>query len=144
MQNEMTRAEYNDLMDKINEGGKVNETTYEAMVAFAKAKKTKRPPEDAVVRKEDIVEVKAAATTQKGDKVKAKCSVTSNEDPKMVEGASCDKDARSNGMCPAHYSRLVYRAKPENAEKARQASANYAAKIREEKAELKAKADAKK
>lgn len=144
-ENTFTKADYNELMAKIDEGGKVSRKTFDEMITFAKAKKIKRPSEDAVLdeasikaAKKDSGEKKAAT---KEPKVKAKCSVTKAEDPKMTT-KTCPNDSRSNGMCATHYSRLVYRAKPENAEKARQASKAYAARIREEKAASKEKAGA--
>ena len=54
----------NELMAKIADGGKVNQETFDEMVAFAKAKKIKRPPAEAVL---DTAEIKQAAVT-KGDK----------------------------------------------------------------------------
>ncbi len=139
----MTKSEYNELMAKIAEGGKVSRKTYDELVEFAKAKKVKRPTEDAILDDAAIKEAKKESKTSaaKEPKVKAKCSVTKAEDPKMTT-KTCPNDSRSNGMCATHYSRLVYRAKPENAEKARAASKAYAARIRAEKADAKAKADA--
>lgn len=151
---EMTKAGYNELMAKIADGGKVNQETFDEMVAFAKKAKIKRPPADAVL---DTAEIKQAAVT-KGDKPakakkakepkakkepkpKEKCSVTKEQDPKMAT-KTCPNDSRAGGYCATHYSRLIYRAKPENAEKARQASRNYAAKKRAEKKTLEAQTSA--
>lgn len=149
----MTKADYNELMAKIAEGGKVNQGTFDELVEFAKAKKLKRPAADAVI---DESAVKAAATTVAGTdeekpKAKAKAEPKAPKAPKVkakcdpsLHGSDeeCDKDARSNGVCAAHYSRLIHRAKPENAEKAREASRRYAEKARKAKAEAKAAAEA--
>jgi len=140
----MNKSEYNDLMAKIAEGGKVSAETHAELTEFAKAKKVKRPAKDAIL---DAAAIKEASTTvgeakapkEKGPK--AKCSVTAKEDPKMAKGEKCDADSRSDGMCAKHYSRLVYRAKPENAAKAREASNAYAKRVREEKAAAKAAAE---
>ena len=138
----MKRSEYTELMAKIADGGKVNQKTFEELTEFAKAKKTKRPPADAVLDEAGIKQAKVTKGKAKAKpKAKAKCSVTKEQDPKM-KGKACGNEARSNGMCATHYSRLIYRAKPENAEKARQASRNYAAKVRKAKAEAKAEASA--
>lgn len=146
----MKRSEFNELMAKIADGGKVNQETHDEMVAFAKKNKTKRPPADAVL---ETAEIKQAAVAKapkakaekKAPKPKAKCSVTKGEgkgqDPKMTTKA-CPNDSRAGGMCATHYSRLIYRAQPDKAEKAREASRNYAARVRAEKAEQKAKAEA--
>lgn len=136
----MDRKQYNELLAKLNDGGKVNKKTYEEMVAFAKAKKIKRPPANGVV---DAAAVKEAATSvkNKGGKAKAKREPKAKVacDPSLHgSDEKCERDARSNGVCATHYSRLVYRAKAENAEKAREASRNYAARIRAEKAKSKA------
>jgi hypothetical protein len=142
----MNKSEYTELMAKIAEGGKVSQDTHDEMTAFAKKAKVKRPPADAVV---DTAAVKEAATTAKGTpkekkapKPKAKCSVTKEQDPKMGT-KTCPNESRAGGMCATHYSRLIYRAQPDKAEKAREASRNYAARIRAEKAEAKAKAEKK-
>jgi hypothetical protein len=142
----MNRSEYNELVAKLNEGNPVSEETYQEMVDFAKAKKIKRPPANGSV---DAAAVKEAATSVKnsGKKGKAKAKpakkAAAKREPKPKVACNpklfgsdekCEKDARSNGVCATHYSRLVYRAKPENAEKAREASRNYAARIRAEKA----------
>lgn len=149
----MNKAEYTELMAKIADGGKVSQETHDELMAFAKKAKVKRPPADAVL---DAAAIKEAATTAKGtpdekpakakgkkEKApKAKCSVTKEQDPKMKTKA-CPEFSRAGGMCATHYSRLIYRAKPENAEKAREASKAYAARVRAEKkaaAEAEAKA----
>jgi hypothetical protein len=139
--NTLTKPEYNELMQKIAEGGKVSRKTYDELVEFAKAKKVKKPAADSVLDEAAIKEAKTSAknTGKAGRKTKEKVAC----DPSLVgSDEKCDKDSRSNGLCAAHYSRLVYRAKPENAEKARLASKNYAAKVRAEKAKVKAKAAA--
>ena len=136
-----TKAQYTELMESIEAGSKIDQETYDALFAFAKAKKIKRPSKDAIADEADVIEVKETKVP-KAKKEKVKCSVTSAEDEKMAEGESCDEWSRSNGVCAKHYSRLVYRAKPENMEKARTASKNYAKRIREEKAALKAAAEA--
>lgn len=141
---EMTKAGYNELMEKIAEGGKVSRKTFDELTEFAKAKKIKRPPAEAVLDTAGIKQAKVAtdkpAKAKKEPKPKEKCSVTKGEgkgqDPKMAT-KTCPNDSRAGGMCATHYSRLIYRAKPENAEKARQASRNYAAKQRALKAEQK-------
>lgn len=128
----MDKKNYTELMAKIAEGGKVSRKTHDELTEFAKSRKLKRPPADAVV---DTAAVKEAATSVKGTpaekkapkaaKAKAKC------DPASVGSSEkCSRDSRSNGLCATHYSRLVYRAKPENAQKAREASKAYAAKQR--------------
>ena len=124
----MDRKTYNKLMAEIADGGKVTRKQYDELLAFAKAKKIKRPAEDAVKTK-----AAKAPKAPSEPKVKVKC------DPSTVgSDETCDKDSRSNGLCATHYSRLVYRAKPENAAKARQASNDYAARQRAAKAEQKA------
>lgn len=138
----MNKAEYNELMTKIADGGKVSQKTFDELTEFAKAKKIKRPAADSVV---DEAAIKEAATTvgkpkepkakkaaepkaPKEPKVKAKC------DPSLHgSDEECENFARSNGVCATHYSRLVYRAKKDNAEKAREASKKYAARKRAEK-----------
>lgn len=126
---EITKTDYNKYMESIAAGEKISQELFDALFAFAKVKKIKRPSEDAIAAPEDIIEVKETKAPR-GPKVKVKCSVTAAEDPKMAEGETCDAWSRSDGMCAKHYSRLVYRAKPENMEKARQASKNYADKMR--------------
>lgn len=142
----MQKSEYNELMAKIADGGKVSAKTHAELVDFAKSKKLKRPSADAIL---DEASIKEAATTvgetkaPKAKAPKAKCSVTGKEDPKLGNAkAKCPNDSRSNGMCATHYSRLVYRAKPENAQKAREASNAYAKRVREEKAAAKAASEA--
>ena len=141
----MKRSEYTELMAKIAEGGKVSRETFDEMVAFAKKAKTKRPSEDAVL---ETAGIKQAAVAKEGKAPKEKkakavkaCPVTKKQDPK-VEGRTCGKPTRAGGMCATHYSRLIYRAIPENAEKARQASREYAARTRAAKAAAKAEASA--
>jgi hypothetical protein len=158
----MNKAQYTELMAKIADGGKVSQETHDELTAFAKKAKVKRPPADAVI---DTAAIKEAATTAKGTpdekpakakgkakaepkakkepKPKVKCSVTKEQDPKM-KTKTCPEFSRAGGMCATHYSRLIYRAQPKNAEKAREASKNYAARVRAEKkaaAEAEAKAD---
>ena len=145
MDKTMDKKTYTQLMAEIAEGTKVTREVYDEMVAFAKKAKVKKPSEDAILAKSAVEETKkeTKAAKAKEPKAKVRCSVTGKEDPKMEKKSDrCTNDARSNGMCATHYSRLVYRAKPENAEKARQASKNYAAKVRAAKAEAKAAAAA--
>ena len=139
----MERSEYNELMAKIADGGKVSQKTFDTLVAFAKAKKTKRPDKAAII---DEAAIKEAATTvgtkaAKAKGPKPKCSVTKEQDDKLTT-KQCQNDSRSNGMCSKHYSRLVYRANPENAQKARDASNAYAARQRDAKKAAEAKAAA--
>lgn len=135
----MNRSEYNELMAKIADGGKVNAKTHAELVEFAKAKKIKRPSADAILDEAAIKQAKVTKGTKapKAPKAKVQC------DPSTVgSDEKCDRDSRSNGLCATHYSRLVYRARPENAEKARAASNAYAAKVRAAKAEAKAREEA--
>jgi len=118
----MDKQTYTKLMAKIADGGKVSRKQFDELTAFAKAKKIKRPPEGSVLEAAKAPKEKAAP------KAKAKC------DPSLHgSDEKCDKDSRSNGVCATHYSRLVYRARPENAQKAREASGRYAARKRAEK-----------
>jgi hypothetical protein len=130
----MNKAEYKELMAKIADGGKVSQETFDAMTAFAKKAKTKRPPADSVL---DAAAVKEAATTVKGTKAEKKAPKEKAPKAECSE-KGCSKPSRASGMCPAHYSRLVYRQDPEKAERVREASRKYAAKKREEKAAAKA------
>jgi len=129
----MERKEYNELMAKIADGGKVSQKTFDEMTEFAKAKKTKRPPANSVV---DVAAVKEAATTAKGTKAEKKAKEPKAKCDPSIHGSDekCDKDSRASGVCPAHYSRLVYRKDEDRAERVREASRKYAAKKRAEKA----------
>ena len=146
----MKRAEYKELMAKIAEGGKVNQKTYDELLEFAKKNKTKRPAAEAVLDEAEVKKTAKAAKKAAEPKApkekapKAKCSVTKGEgkgqDPKMST-KTCPNESRAGGMCATHYSRLLYRAQPDKAEKAREASRNYAARKRAEKAKAKAEAE---
>lgn len=141
----MDKKTYTELMGKIAEGAKVDQETFDSLTAFAKKAKVKRPAKDAVIEPEAMeaqAEANEKAVQPKAKKEKgpkAKCSVTEKEDP-AVGKKGCQKDSRAAGMCPAHYSRLVYRQDEERAERVREASRKYAAKVRAAKAAAKATA----
>ena len=115
----MDRKTYNELMAKGEDKG-LSQDEFDAVKAFAREKRIKQPKPEWVKAAK-----KAAAKAPKAPKEKATCNPA-------LKGSSetCDKDARSNGLCPAHYSRLVYRMDSENAEKVRKASREYAARRR--------------
>ena len=85
------------------------------MVAFAKAKKIRRPVRPAVVESED----RAASPSRQRNKG-AECT-----------DADCDRSATAKGMCSMHYTR-AYRSSDKKMEKAREASRRYAARKRAE------------
>ena len=115
----MNKKSYTDMMVACELGARLTQAQFDELLAFAKAKKVKQP--------------KAEWVSAKGPKVKAKC------DPSTVGNDEvCEKDARSNGLCAGHYSRLVYRADEEKAERVRESSRRYAAKVRANKAAAKA------
>lgn len=120
----MDKKTYTTKMTEIAEGGKVSKKVYGELVEFAKAKKLKRPKEDAI---------QAPKKREKGEP--KLCIVTSDQDP-AVGKKGCQKPSRALQMCVAHYSRLSFRTDPERAEKVREASRRYAAKKRQEKKAL--------
>jgi hypothetical protein len=133
----MNRKQYREHMKAIGEGKKVSQEVFEQLTEFAKKNKAKRPSEDAVKKAR-----KAKAPKEpKAPKEKVACSVTREQDPKM-ETDACPNLSRAGGMCATHYSRLIYLAQPENAEKAREASKAYAARKRAEKKAAEAEASA--
>lgn len=131
------RAEYNELAEKLSDGFPVSDETFEAMVAFAKSKKIKRPvrPEAPAAEAPAPEEKKPARRmSETGDKgsPKRESSRAKNKGAKCsVKG--CDRDAVAKGMCTKDYTR-AYRQSDERKEAAREASRRYAAKKRAEKA----------
>lgn len=124
----MDKKTYDKKMAAIAEGKNVTQKTFDELVEFAKAKKLKRPAATAVKAK--------AVKEPKAPKVKTVC------DPSLAgSDEKCEKFSRVGGMCSTHWTRLVYRAQPEKAEKAREASKKYAAGIRAQKAAAKAEAE---
>jgi hypothetical protein len=130
----MNKQDYTNLMALGATGATMTADVFAELQAFAKSRKLKQPAAAWLM----AVPAKApkAPKAPKEPKVKApkaKC------DPSLHgSDEECDKDSRSNGVCATHYSRLVYRAQADKAEKAREASRNYAAKIRKIKADAKA------
>lgn len=138
----MNRAKYNALMAK-GEAEGLTQAEFDAVKAFAQAKRIRQPKADwvkgaveapagepAKPAKQKAAKKAAAPKAPKEPKVKATCN------PALFDSEEeCDKASRSNGLCPAHYSRLVYRGlSEENAEKVRKASREYAARQRAAKA----------
>lgn len=120
----MDKKTYTKLMGEITNGKTVSKKTFTELVEFAKSKKIKQPPKTAL-----------ALETPKKEKTPKVCSVTAKEDPEVGK-KGCQKPSRARGLCVAHYARLSYRADPEKAEKAREASRRYHEKKRAEKKAL--------
>lgn len=107
-----THEQYRSLLDALSVGDHVGDETHASMVAFAKAKKIKRPPED---NPKPEPKAKAAKkTANKGAVCKEK---------------DCDRPATSLGLCKKHHT-AQWRKDPANLEKSRRAARKFAAKKR--------------
>ena len=117
----MNRKQYDELLATIDE---VDDQTFEAMAAFAKAKKIKRP-----VRPEP--KKRTARPAKKEPRVLQR-DLTCSAD-------GCDRPAIAKGMCSKHHTAWWRAQNPARQERAREASRRYAARKRAEREAAKAK-----
>lgn len=112
-----TRAEYKALVEELAKGARVPDEAFEAMVAFAKAKKIKRPERPVAPAKREAGQ-KSARVLQRD----LTCSVD-----------GCESSAHCKGLCSKHHTAQWRAADPSRQERAREASRRWAARKRAEK-----------
>jgi hypothetical protein len=128
----MDMKTYKSDMAAIDGGASVTQARFDELVEFAAKRKIRKPKPASIEVAPKAAKKTAAPKTPKVKGPKAKC------DPKSVgSDETCEKDSRSNGLCAAHYSRLVYRADADKAERVRKASRDYAERQRAAKAAAK-------
>lgn len=107
-----SRKEYEGLLAKLDGGEQVADEVFDAMFAFAKAKKLRRPARP---------KPPTPVTARRAKREPVEC---------CAEG--CDRGARARGMCPRHHTAWWRAQDPERMERAREASRRYAARKRAE------------
>ena len=105
--------QYRNLLDALSVGDVLPDDTYEAMRAFAKAKKIKAPP---------------ANNEAKAPEPKKESTRTHNMG-QLCSEAGCDREAQSLGLCKKHHT-ARWRKSPGGLEKSRRAARKHAAKKR--------------
>ncbi|MEV6894268.1 hypothetical protein [Kribbella sp. NPDC051137] len=153
----MNRAEYNALMAAGEAGTKLAPEAFAELAAFAKEKKVKRPRPEWVLDEpratEPPAEAEAETPAEKPARKRAAAKKPAKESTRTRNKGEtcvhvgedgkpdCDSDARARGLCSKHHT-AWYRANvPGAQDRAREASARYAAKVREAKQLAKAGAE---
>lgn len=131
---DFTRNDYHLLIANIETGTPVRQSFLDAGVAFAKAKKIKRPNVNAAVIMDETPEdLPAEPAITPAKKAKAAKTPKAPKDKRCTaerDGERCKKDAVAKGLCAADYA-AARRQDPTEREKANAASKAYYARQRE-------------